>query len=127
MNTTTEIDQTINRLMALPSRSREKWRAAAAVWMNINPENMADAIAVAEYCKEERASREHQVAMGNSGAKFGLSKDSNSALRSPLSMPAGMLSFIEVADPGLLDPDEAKVNLRKLAKAFPEFSPVPHV
>ncbi len=98
-----------------PARSPERWRAAAALWLASHPQNRYEAALVAESCREQRAA---------SLTEFGTSGDTNSALRSPLSMPAAMLAVIEIADPGLLDPDEAKANVRKLARTFPEFCPL---
>lgn len=110
----------------------KRWRAAANLYLFLNPTDkfigedgelviglsarQANAIIIKEVAEQRKA-------LDLAGNKFATSSDKNSGRRWGLSMPPGMLQFIELIDPDVLQgtPDERRKSLRDLMETFPEY------
>ena len=118
----------------------ERWRAAANLYLYINPKSRAYDETTGEYIIEMDARTEAKIiaaeckqargVLEKEGNKFGLSQENMGKLtnnlgnrRYMLRMPANMLQFIQMIDPTLLEgtPAERKSTWRKMVNEFREY------
>lgn len=114
-------------VVGIPSGPR-RWRASAAIWLNLNKVQAGSGLTSGqEYlavCKLVRGMRDDQrnkfaeLSAAPSGAIGG------SGVRHGFEMPAGMWAYIKMFDKLAFDKDnpDAKTNLAKLIKEFPELA-----
>lgn len=101
--------------MRLP-RGRDRWRAAVNLWLEINPINPETGVSA----RQENAEiiKENQLYRDSLKNKFGTSEDTNSSLRSYMSLPVMAKVFIDTVDP---DAFTEKSNSAPMFKEFPEY------
>lgn len=118
----------------LSLKGAARWRAAAEFYLYLNPVSLKIDPETGALVKTEDArqiNRHILAAVAEmrrdnelSGNKFASStKDKDSGRRHALSMPQGMLKFIEMIDPDVLQgtPQERRDSVHALMRAFPEY------
>lgn len=112
------IRRSIDAVLKHKSGTPERWRAAIALYLNMNPREESGYTAKAEYRKlvteniETRQIQNNQYATNESGS-----------MRLGLSAPSWFMQIIEAFDREAFDQNnpKAKDNFRKLCKEFSEF------
>ena len=104
--------KSMRHVLALPSGSPERWRAALKHFLLQRPEAKGEIDAVKAYCKEQRASMD----------KFGRTKNS----RKVMATPSFLLPLLRQTDPeyflSVKSSDLVGIkHLTIMKKAFPEF------
>lgn len=111
------IKKSIDEVLKLKSGTPERWRAAVALYINMNPKEESGYTAKEEYKKlvtenvQTRAIQDNQFATNKS-----------ESMRLGLSAPSWFMQIVEAFDKEAFDKDnpKAKDNFRKLCKEFGE-------
>lgn len=112
-------------IVGLPSGPK-RWRATAAVWVNLDQMQESgytakqEYVAVAESVKKKRA----HVSSVNKFAELKSTETArDSGVREAIEMPAGLWGYIKMFDKLAFDKDnpDCTRNLKKLREEFPEF------
>ena len=111
-------------VIAMPS-GPERWRAVAAMWVNINQVQPVDGLRAKEaYLQAVREVNEKRSQLYDD---FGQIKSTDTArdsgMRESFEMPAGLWAWLKMFDmDAFKTPADTRKNIKRLRETFPEFS-----